>query len=262
MYKAIVCDMDGTLAESRRPASKKMIELIQKLSKKYQFFIISGGKLSLIEDQIINQLTDKKTHLHLMPTSGNQYYHYLDGKMEKVYKENMKTDDINLVIDAIMFCIHKFVLFPKTYDQIEVRDSQVTFSILGRTAPQWAKKEYDPTGDRRKPFVEAIRIYLDKREKDFEIRIGGTTSIDITYAGRHKGYGLDRIKEIFGFENDEILFFGDKCFWGGNDYEIARRVPHIQVMDEHECERIFDKMVNDQDLDMFIQQPEFKVSKL
>jgi len=255
MYKAIMCDMDGTLAESRQPASKKMIELIEKLSKDHQFFIITGGKLSLINDQIISQLKSKQTHLHLLPTSGNQYYHYIEEKMDEVYKEDMATDDINLVLDAIMFTIHKFVLFPKAYDQIEIRDSQVTFSVLGRTAPQWAKMEYDPTGDRRKPFVEAMKIYLAKREPDFEIRIGGTTSIDITYKGHNKGYGLEKMKEIHGFKNKEILFIGDKCFFGGNDYDIAKEVPHIQVMDEIECERIFNKMVKGEDIEIFIQPP-------
>ena len=48
--------------------------------------------------------------------------------------------------------------------------------------------------------------------------IGGQISFDVFPTGWDKTYCLNHIKEDEGFK--EIHFFGDKCFKGGNDYEI------------------------------------------
>lgn len=235
----IVCDMDGTLAKSRQEASPEMLDAIIMLAYRFPFVIITGGKLDLIQDQITRPIEYKLQEfkkdmptLFLFPTSGNQFWIFSNGKYENVYKNKIDTDDQNFILNAIIGCINRFNLVPFTDDQIELRDSQITFSILGRTAPYELKANYDPNGDKRKTFVDFMKRKNPSLENNFDVRIGGTTSIDFTYKGMNKSYGLEQIKEHFKAENDEILFFGDKCFEGGNDWEIAKEVPHIQVKDE------------------------------
>jgi len=245
--------MDGTLAKSRQEASEGMLEAIIQLANKYPFVIITGGKLDLIQDQITRPIEYKLTKyyaneqskkemptLFLFPTSGNQFWVFSNGKYENVYKNRIDTDDQNFVLNAIIGCINRFNLVPFTDDQIELRDSQITFSILGRTAPYELKANYDPNGDKRKTFVDFMKRKSPSLDKNFEVRIGGTTSIDFTYKGMDKSYGLEQIKQHFGVnDNKEILFFGDKCFEGGNDWEIAKEVPHVQVADENETLKKF-----------------------
>lgn len=247
--KVIVCDMDGTLSPSRQPASKEMIKQIIRLSKTHKFCIITGGKLDLIKEQITSQvISEDLEKLHLFPTSGNQYYSYThraddDVDYIKHYKHDLAVDDINEIIKVILDTINFFHLEPEVFDQIEYRESQITFSILGRTADNKTKAEYDPDGEKRKKYVEHIKRVLGLNADKYAIRIGGTTSIDFTYKGHDKGFGLEQIKKIFKCTNEDILFFGDKCFEGGNDWEIAKHVDHIQVADENECLEQFKKLI-------------------
>lgn len=53
--------------------------------------------------------------------------------------------------------------------------------------------------------------------------IGGQISFDVFPTGWDKTYCLRHIeaeKDVSGAEYKSIHFFGDKCFVGGNDYEI------------------------------------------
>lgn len=57
----------------------------------------------------------------------------------------------------------------------------------------------------------------------YSYSIGGQVSFDVFPTGWDKTYCLQHIeaeKEITGIEYKTIYFFGDKCFPGGNDYEI------------------------------------------
>lgn len=62
--------------------------------------------------------------------------------------------------------------------------------------------------------------------------IGGQISFDVFPTGWDKTYCLQHVraeKDISGVEYSTIHFFGDKCFAGGNDYEIytdSRTIGH------------------------------------
>lgn len=60
---------------------------------------------------------------------------------------------------------------------------------------------------------------LQKRFAHFGLKysIGGQISFDVFPAGWDKTYAL---RHIAGESYDEVHFFGDKTFPGGNDYEI------------------------------------------
>jgi hypothetical protein len=55
---------------------------------------------------------------------------------------------------------------------------------------------------------------------DYEIRIGGTTSIDITLPGIDKAYGMEKLMQALEIAKEDILFVGDKLDEGGNDYPV------------------------------------------
>ena len=62
------------------------------------------------------------------------------------------------------------------------------------------------------------------------MRVGGTTSIDITRANIDKAYGMRKLIDTLDISREEILFFGDQLQEGGNDYPVkAMGIDSIQV---------------------------------
>jgi len=99
---------------------------------------------------------------------------------------------------------------------LENRGSQITFSALGQEAPLNAKKAWDPTGEKKGRLRDAVAVRLP----EFEVRSGGSTSVDITLKGVDKAYGMVRLAEQTGIPFDAMLFVGDRLDTGGNDYPV------------------------------------------
>lgn len=125
-------------------------------------------------------------------------------------------------------------------DIIEDRGSQITFSALGQQAPLDAKSTFDPDFSKR----EAMKAQLDAEIPEFSVRLGGTTSIDITKPGVDKAYGIRQLREILGIGLDEMIFVGDALFQGGNDYPAKEAgVESIATKDPTETKRLIETMV-------------------
>ena len=60
-----------------------------------------------------------------------------------------------------------------------------------------------------------------KKKYNIEALIGGQISLDIQPVGNDKGQVLKHI--LFKGTPNEIIFFGDKCYEGGNDYSVAQK---------------------------------------
>ena len=99
---------------------------------------------------------------------------------------------------------------------VEDRGSQVTYSALGQQAPSDEKYAWDPDNTKRLKLREYVLPFVP----DLEVRIGGTTSIDVTLAGVDKAYGIKQLLAATGVVMDDILFVGDKLEEGGNDYPV------------------------------------------
>jgi HAD superfamily hydrolase (TIGR01484 family) len=111
----------------------------------------------------------------------------------------------------------------------------MTFSGLGQDAELENKQAWDPNEEKRKQ----IKSLLDKKLNGYEIRIAGTTSIDITLKGLDKAYGIQKMVEYIKVSKDEILFVGDSLFPGGNDNPvISTGVKTISVKNPEETKRI------------------------
>jgi hypothetical protein len=123
---------------------------------------------------------------------------------------------------------------------IEDRGSQITFSALGQQAPIEEKKKWDPNFTKRKK----IKALLDKLIPEFSVRLGGTTSIDVTKPGIDKGYGIRKLRDILGIAIPKMVFIGDALFPGGNDYPAKEAgVVSIQVNDPNETKRVIEAII-------------------
>ena len=76
------------------------------------------------------------------------------------------------------------------------------------------------------------------------MRLGGTTSVDVTKPGIDKAYGIRKLRDTLGIEIDEMIFVGDALFPGGNDYPAKEAgALSIQVRDPNESKRVIEAIV-------------------
>lgn len=221
--KVIAFDLDDTLAVTKSPISDRMAELLSRLVEKYDICVISGGRFEQFKKQVIDRLDIDDKYLarfHLMPSCGTRYYRYdeLNKDWKQLYAEDLTEDQKTEIIAVLKAGAKELGLWEeKPYgDIIEDRGSQITYSALGQQAPAEKKYAWDP--DKKKK--NALRDYAAERLTDLEVRVGGTTSVDITRIGVDKAYGMRKLMEALEIGKDEILFFGDSLQEGGNDYPV------------------------------------------
>ncbi len=235
----IMFDLDGTLAPSKAAIPGSMALLLKGLLTERIVAVISGGALSQYEKQLLGYMDPESNfeHLILLPASGSALHSYKNG-WTCVYKELLSESErtkIKNAIHQVLPLLH--INAPeKTYgEQIDDRESQVSFSWLGQEAPIEAKKLWDPAAEKRKQIVEALAPLLP----EYHLGIGGMTTIDITKKGIDKEYGIKKTADYLGVGLDDILYVGDALFVGGNDYPaIKAGVATIQVSDEKETEAL------------------------
>lgn len=220
--KCVVFDLDGTLAESKQPVQPDMVDRLRQLLRRYDVAVISGGAWPQFQTQLLAQLTvtpEEAGRLYLFPTSATSFYMHLDGAWQAMYAEQLPADDRTKIFNAFNQAFHdtKFEQPRRTWGpQLEDRGTQVTFSALGQLAPVAIKKQWDPTFSKRLVVMERLIQLLP----DFEVRSGGSTSIDVTKKGIDKKYGIEQIERQLGTPITEMIFVGDALFEGGNDYPV------------------------------------------
>ena len=92
----------------------------------------------------------------------------------------------------------------------------LNFSVAGRDSNAEERKRYwewDKANKEREKIVEKI----SKDFPELEAKIGGQISIDIQPKGHNKSQASRWVRKNI---DENIFFAGDKCFEGGNDYDI------------------------------------------
>jgi phosphomannomutase len=239
----IVFDLDGTLAQSKAALDDEMAGLLRDLLSVIKVAIISGGDFPQFEKQVLGHLPSgtKLTNLFILPTSGTKFFTY-DGEWRQLYADDLGDDEKKRIESALEKAVSDSGLQPtETWgERIEDRGTQITYSALGQQAPLEAKSQWDPDFAKRKQ----IKAILDKMLPDFSVRLGGTTSIDVTRPGIDKGYGIHKLQAVLGIPIEKMLFVGDAIFPGGNDYAAKEAgVDTIQVRDPDETKRVIEAIV-------------------
>ena len=221
--RVIAFDLDGTLAESKSPITEEMADLLRRLLATFQVCVISGGRFEQFEEQLLNHLdadAGTLTALHIMPTCGTRYLRF-DGAAkvwEQVYAEDLMTEQraaivaaLNQGADALGYRAAKL-----WGAQIEDRGSQVTFSALGQDAPVASKSAWDPDGSKKRKLRDDVANLIP----EFEVRVGGSTSIDVTRPGIDKAYGIAKLLDVLALTKKDVIFVGDRLGSDGNDHPV------------------------------------------
>lgn len=239
--KLFIFDLDGTLTLSKAYLQANMAEALEKLLRLKQVAIISGCSYKQMYEQFLVPLRDRVVYkdsfqsmmrkLYLLPASGSSLYCWnpYERRFEYRYKQELTLRQKAKIVQ-VYDMVSQSVSFQGSFKHREVygpveedRVSQITFSLLGQQAPLEEKEKFDP--DRKKR--EELRDLMMSLLPEFEVRIGGTTSIDVTFSGIDKAYGITKLLETQYFRHPkvfkkDILFIGDALYEGGNDAAVKK----------------------------------------
>jgi|SRR5579859_1416312 len=243
MIKLIVFDLDGTLAESKSSLGPEMSGLLHGLLGITKVAVISGGDWPQFEKQLLPNFSvdERLANLSLLPTCGTKFFRYEAG-WQKIYSEDLNAAEKEKIVSAITNAVEVagFKAERVWGEVIEDRGSQITFSALGQQAPLAEKSKWDFDFVKRKK----IKTILDTQIPEFSVRIGGTTSIDVTKPGIDKAYGIGKLRVLLGISLEEMLFVGDALFVGGNDYPVKEAgVVSIAVRGPNETRAVTEAII-------------------
>lgn len=243
MKKLIVFDLDGTLTESKSSLDAEMAARLRDLLGIVMVAIISGGNWPQFEKQLLSNLSHDEhlKNLSLLPTCGTKFYQYT-GDWKKIYSEDSTADEKVKIVSSLKktLGVAGFKVEKVWGEVIEDRGSQITFSALGQQAPIEEKKKWDPDFTKRKK----MKAPLDNLIPEFSVRLGGTTSVDVTKPGIDKAYGIRKLRDILSIAIHEMIFIGDALSPGGNDYPVKEAgVVSIQVKNPNETKRVIEAIV-------------------
>jgi phosphomannomutase len=219
--RVVAFDLDDTLAVSKSQIDPRMARLLDQLLARLDVCIISGGRFEQFDTQVLRYLNapaDLLARLHVMPTCGTRYYRWDDGSWHIQYAEDLTEDEKRQIVGALTAGARQLGLWQSdTWGEIiEDRGSQITYSALGQSAPVAAKYAWDPDGSKKRK----LRDYVAEQLPGLEVRVGGSTSVDVTRKGIDKAYGIGRLLDELRVSPGELLFIGDRLDEGGNDYPV------------------------------------------
>lgn len=243
MKSLIVFDLDGTLAKSKAPLDDEMAALFGRLLAIVKVAVISGGDFPQFQEQVLGHLPTDSTlkNLSLLPTSGTKFFAY-HGKWDKLYSEDLSDAQKKKIEDSLEAAVAQTGLQPQETwgERIEDRGTQITYSALGQQAPLDAKTKWDPDFAKRKQ----IKSVLDGMLPEYSVRLGGSTSIDVTRPGIDKAYGIRKLRDVLDIPIADMLFVGDAIFPGGNDYPARQAgVESIEVRDPDETKCVIEAII-------------------
>jgi phosphomannomutase len=241
--KLIVFDLDGTLAESKSALDAEMSALLHELLDVVKVAVISGGDWPQFEKQLVSKLPrdQRLANLSLLPTCGTKFYQY-SGEWKKLYEEDFTQDERDKILSSFKSALAEagYKVAKVWGEVIEDRGSQITFSALGQRAPLEEKEKWDPDYAKRKN----IQAILDRHIPQFSVRIGGSTSIDVTKPGIDKAYGIGKLRDLLHVSLKEMTYVGDALFVGGNDYPAEQAgVDCIPVKGPDETKRVIQTII-------------------
>jgi len=228
LKKLVLFDVDLTLSLPRQHATQEMLDLLKELKKKVVIGFVGGSNLVKIAEQLDVPGT-KAVDMFDYGFAENGLVAYKLGKelTSQSFIKHIGETDYKKIVNFILHYIADLDVPIKRGTFVEFRNGMINVSPIGRNATIEERNEYqkyDLANGIREKFVKVLQEKF--AEYDLTYSIGGQISFDIFPRGWDKTYALKHVEDE-GFE--EIHFFGDKTYNGGNDYEIytdSRTIGH------------------------------------
>ncbi|KAG0524907.1 hypothetical protein BDA96_06G008900 [Sorghum bicolor] len=210
----VLFDVDDTLTAPRKPVTPEMLEFMRQLRQHVALGVVGGSDLAKITEQLGKSVFTDYDYVF----SENGLVAHKNGELigTQSLKSFLGDDKLKEIINFTLHYIADLDIPIKTGTFIELRNGMINVSPIGRNCSQEERDEfekYDKVHNIRPKMVSVLRERFTHLNLTFSI--GGQISFDVFPQGWDKTYCLRYLEEF-----QEIHFFGDKTYKGGNDYEI------------------------------------------
>jgi len=207
MEKTTYCfDVDGTLTPSRSVMEEQFRKEFVKFANKHDVCLVTGSDYPKTLEQVGQEVIDSCSFI--FNCCGNE----VRSKDKVRYQSTWKAGGILFM--TLEYEKRKSGFNIRTGKHSEMRTGMVNFSVVGRNADKAQRAlyvEWDNATNERVQIAERIR----KLFPELDCTIAGETGLDIYSKGKDKSQVKDWIE-------NKLVFFGDKCEKGGNDYPLAK----------------------------------------
>ncbi|KAI0343103.1 eukaryotic phosphomannomutase [Trametopsis cervina] len=217
--KLLLFDVDGTLTLARQTASLEIIQLFRELRKKYAVGVVGGSDFVKVSEQLsVHGATAVDEFDYFFTENGLTAYKLGVQLPSESFIQFVGEERYKPLANFILHYIADLDIPIKRGTFIEFRNGMINVSPIGRNATiaeRNAFEAYDKEHGVRAAFVKVLREKFADYGLTFSI--GGQISFDVFPNGWDKTFCLRHVEDE---QFEEIHFFGDKTYKGGNDYEI------------------------------------------
>ncbi|KAJ3771447.1 eukaryotic phosphomannomutase [Lentinula raphanica] len=219
LNKLVLFDVDNTLTLARQAITPAMTKVLQDLKKKAVIGFVGGSDFVKISEQLsVNGSNVVQDFDYGFAENGLTAYKIGKPLPSQSFIKFLGEERYKPMVNFILHYLADLDVPIKRGTFVEFRNGMINVSPLGRNATiaeRDAFEAYDNIHGIRTAFVKVLQEKF--ADYDLTFSIGGKISFDIFPRGWDKTYVLRHV-EHEGFE--EIHFFGDKTYKGGNDYEL------------------------------------------
>ncbi|KAI0766574.1 eukaryotic phosphomannomutase [Trametes elegans] len=230
LKKLVLFDVDGTLTLARQSITPEMHSTLQSLRKKVAIGVVGGSDFVKVSEQLTPPGTSTPFvdyYDYAFAENGLTAYKLGKPLPTQSFIKYVGEERYKVFVNFILHYLADIDIPIKRGTFVEFRNGMINVSPIGRNATIQERldfQEYDKQHGIRAAFVKVLQEKFSDYGLTFSI--GGQISFDVFPNGWDKTYCLQHVAD----ENfEEIHFFGDKTYKGGNDYEIfsdARTIGH------------------------------------
>lgn len=244
--RTVIFDLDDTLAESFQSPSDDILAKLRALLAYMPVAIMTGAGFKRMESQFLSKIADAEhsDSFYLFPNSSAQCYVHEGSEWKLTYNFALTPEERTKIKEIILKTVHDSGVLkgiPHWGERLFDREAQVAYTAVGVEATRETKQTWDPDGTRRKLLWETLKTAMP----EFEILLGGTTTIDITRKGINKAYGVTWLSERLNIPAADMLYVGDAFYEDGNDaVVIPTGIQTRPIEGPEETARVIDEILS------------------
>lgn len=238
-YRVYCFDIDGTLAGSYDAIHADIATLLcTMLQQGKEVLFVSGRRFSMestvfgdIEYKVLRMLPCYPQYaglIHIIASGGAHMLEYKDSSWHDVYRTHMTDESIAMLIDVYEKAL------PAVLDQNDpalhhksrhVNKDNMMLSCTSieptEAGADLSRYGWDDNREKRRAILK--EMYKTISRDEFDIHIGGGTTLDISLKGVNKKSALEYFFAYTGCNKEDAVFVGDGFGEGGND-EVVREL--------------------------------------
>jgi len=243
--KAALFDLDDTLALSFENPSTEMVARLVRLLDRIPVALITGRDFVRMSSDFLPTIaaSPHSDRFYVLTEGAAQCYQWQSDQWKELYGSTISDEEVQKIRTAVLESVAETDALNGISvfgEQFRRKKAMVAFVTTGLEASKEYRYSWDPGNVRR----SKLRAAIAKKLPEFDVVMGGATSIDITRKGVNKAHGVKWLAEKLGTPPSEMLYVGDALFEGGNDaVVIPTGIQTRQVSGPPETEKVIDELL-------------------